>query len=542
MRTCKSSTTAADAAGQDIARGPPEQHPDLDWFFVSILGLSGLIFFLGRGVTPWGWPSLDMATYYVRLEQPTWLQSDFYTTCTAGFGGRSFFGALTSLPMRFGLDWYRNMYLWMAVNQVVKAPALYLGLAAVLPRRSLPAALALFLFSFASVAAPDLLDRVCVAWWRGWGDFFHPSLFSISLACLGAYSVFASQGRPWRVGAGAVVIVLGLFVHPAYGLGSTLLILLCAIHTRPWRLCAFYGGVVVAAVVAFGLLYGGPALSATEYQQYFAWLHPEHYIPSRFVGMRGQPWWLGFAIVSAVLLLVTTLFWRGRRQVEARIALGLFLFYAGSLAAQYLFVEFWPVSRSVIVLSPSRFLAFGYWSCAIVLAMAVARVPLPPLHRIAKVLPRRSLTTGGVAAAIALILFGFTRLGQPADRLSPGGRALLDWVRTDTDSNAVFAGVADMTAIALPMLTGRGLYVGNGFPFVDRCIEANYDRYVQLFGTPTGPHGRATASEHFDALQMRDFRNLRPHPDYVIARRQTSHLADTAPVYQNEEFSVFHVR
>lgn len=514
-----------------------------EWLFATILAMSGLLFFVLRGTTPWGWPSLDMATFYVHRAHTGWLQSDFYTTCLATPTGREFFGVLTAFPMQLGLDWYRTLYLWMAVNQFVLPAAVFLGLSSVLPRRTAPTLVMLFALALVTVAFPDQIDRFAVAWWRSWGSFFHPSLFSISAVSLGAYCVFADRWRPVRVSVGVVLTALGLFIHPAYGLGCALVVLLCAVHTRSSRASLTFASTVVAATIAFRAAVGGPELSALDYQRYFAWLHPEHYIPSRFVSIGGHAWWIPFIAISLLLLISAVAFWRRRNLIEARVSTGLFALYSGSLAVQYLFVERWPISASVVVLSPSRFLAFGYWSGAVVLAMWTARLPASVSELRLRLPARRwPWAAGFVAGTLAVLLaVGFGRVGRPEKQLSVDGRALLAWVRANTDSTAVFAADPDGTALAIPLLTGRGLYVGNGFPFVDRCIPENYRRYVQLFGDPTGPRGRAFASQNFDSLSMMDFQRLPNRVDWIL-RRTDRGFSQASPAYQNSTYSVYRSR
>ena len=42
-----------------------------------LIGIAGIFVFVWRGIDPWGWPDLDMATYYVSIDKPEMIINDF---------------------------------------------------------------------------------------------------------------------------------------------------------------------------------------------------------------------------------------------------------------------------------------------------------------------------------------------------------------------------------------------------------------------------------------------------------------------------------
>ncbi len=572
------------------------------------LFLISVVLFVVRGHTPWGWPSLDMAYYYVEVQSPGFITGDFVTSCFSPDNGRALFGRLTDWPIRLGLEWDQSLYLWMYLNSALLPLTFFLGLASILPR-DLPALRPiLFVFILAAIAEPEKIQRLTVAWWQAWGFYFHPSLLSLS-AFFGGLYLTSLQLRRF-IFLGYLIIFLSALFHPAFAIGASIFAMIVSTANRSgWLHGCKIVGTVLAGAIFLRLNSSSGALSAQEYVQYFVNLHPEHYLPTRFLPLGLDHWYDPVLFLMIWFLVAITVLVFSSRRYLSIVPIGFSLYYGGSLLAQYVLVELYPVSTTLILLSPSRFLAFGYWMfvvsvglmIAVVLADSVAlRRPsskeeaapskLVLYLQLGLIVVTAVLfheATQGFDEIVALIVFVLliglalrlwastllTRVsrnvlpisassifsisvvllsvGAPwalrqqntaGDFLDQGDRAVIDWIAENTKPGDEIAAPGKLS-VAIPLISGRGTYSGNGFPFADMCLQENFDRYVNLRGDPSGSEGRSAASAHYAALDLSQFETFVPSPDWVIMSSADAmangSIAQAKPTYSAGGWVVF---
>lgn len=524
-----------------------------------LLGIVGIFVFVWRGIDPWGWPDLDMATYYASVGKPG-IINDFFTSCFGDSNGRAIFGLLTAWPIHLGFDWYRTLYLWMLINSVALPVALYFGLQSSTPGRNNTSAFVYFVFIAIAIINPGRVNQLTVAWWDGWGTYFHPSVFSISLISLGVFAL--GSGRiEWKV-LGSILAFLSALVHPAYSLAGVIFFTIMLGLSREKARAIILICSAFLGLIFIKLFSDSGALSVDEYFQYFAWLHPEHYIPSRFVAMGSFPWFIPFFLLNFVFFGSGVALYLMKKKSASLIAFSFFAAYFSAVASQYLFVEKYPVSKTLLLISPARFTAFGYWMSAVCIALVLIefrnKINNLPSHYSSAIshfnlnfMSSKTFRPHGYIYSVififlsaALGLTGFLHLKTPQDHIDPNKQELFDWIVSNTDPASEIAS-GGFLPVEIPLITGRGTYHGNGFPFEDRCLRENYVRYVNIRGVPTGKSGRMNASEFYAGLNVSDFMKMNPRPDWAIMDRESpgavKSMSMQQPAFSNEKFLVFEV-
>ena len=481
-------------------------------------------------------PSLDLATAYVELAKPGFIVNDFFTDCLRGRHGRIFFFWLTSWPIRFGLDWYSTLYVFMLANAGALPAALFLGLQRALGGSHTATAITASSVLLA-IAYPPSVAWFTVGWWPGYTLHFHPSAFAMTCLFLGCHGLLAAPARSSRQWLfGLLCVFTAALLHPSYALGGVLFIAcVCLCGGRP-RVTAWLPAAiaVMAALVSFKLSSSSGQLSLAAYDRYFVQLQPEHYLPSRFVPVGAGRWYFPVWVVMGLCGVGLCSALVQRRARFAAMSCGLLTLYAGALLLQYALVERWPLSKTLLLIAPGRYLAYGYWSLVAVAAVATDGVvqllsgwPAPALRALYQRLTRLGPALLVISVPLAATR-GCDRLGRPEDRLSSDDRALIGWLKHNTRAGQVVAAPPTLLRVAVPVLTGRGTYQGDGFPFEDACLAENYARYQNLYGDPTGPLGRSRAAQHYDALTLQALLQLQPPADIAITYAGTEQADATA--------------
>jgi hypothetical protein len=514
------------------------------WLPALFLATAGLLVFVRNGIGPWSWPSLDMAPYFVNLQYPGFINHDFFTSCFGKDNGRAIFGAMTGWPILLGLGWHKTLYGWMLLNSALMPASFYLGITSAIQNPTRRLKVVVFIAVALAIRMPDRVNYLTVAWWPGWGNNFHPSAFCISMIGF-AVTLLSSRREGLKI-AGCFLAFLAALIHPAYAIGGALFYsALFLTRENRIRLIALFLGSVLAGLVFMKLFLGSGALSANEYSRYYAWLHPEHYIPSRFVALGPFPWYWPAAFLLIGFFVAATVLGLKKRFKWALLPASFLAIYGLSLGTQYLFVERNPVFTLLLLISPSRFLAYGYWMLVVTTGLLCSLVPVRPNRGPNFAFGSKTAKLTGIALSVLLLagtFLGISRLKQPDQNLDPAKKSLLAWVESHTEPADEIASPGFLP-VEIPLVTGRGTYSGNGFPFEDRCMEENYRRYVNLFGEPTGPMGRMGADRHFAEMDLQSFAAISPKPDWVILEKASlgasRSLKQAKPAFENESYVVY---
>ena len=325
---------------------------------------------------------------------------------------------------------------------------------------------------------------------------------------------------------------------------------------------------LLGAFVVIRIISNSGSLSTQEYLNWFAWLHPEHYIPSRYLALTLSPMhWIypALTIFSALVTAGIILRILGANSL-VRVCTAYAGIYGASILLQFLFVEKFPFFKLMILIAPVRFAAFGWMmvmvSGTLVLTQFAYEVRnLPYFRHFRNIFPTPEATNDNKptpnhrfyifliimcvpAVFVSISVFALTGLGEPSSHLDSSKNTLLLWISRNTNIADDIA-APDFLAVEIPLLTLRGTYHGNGFPFNDRCLEENSRRFTNLWGSPKSIDWPGY-SRHYESLTILDFIKMTPRVDWAIMKSGSIGAARSAtivkPSFQNQNYMIFKIK
>lgn len=473
--------------------------------FAKLLALAALVSasfayglnFFNTAVT---WPASDNLAAVCRLLQATCLGEDFFTNASSGITPRLpyvyFLSEITRIAnngIGGGLAIVKSLiliFLPIVVSFLfiasVKTHIDYeenkqWGMSPAIIIAVISAPLFVFLLQ------GNIGLRMSVAWWPPLNFEAHAHNVSLLLTLFGFLLFWLG-----RKNVGAAIIVLGAIVHPVVGLFASVFscIVLGKFNTvdKDLRFVGIGLGASLAGVILAKLLFGGDgAISTQDFVRVYALeAHPAHYIPSQFGSLSPMPWWVSFAIVAVGLLTITILLYKLKSAVWKNSFIA-FVAYFSSVLIQFLFVEVVQI-KLVAALGPSRFTMFGPWflfvfcfiallkffdgNCFFKTTANVIHRCLVRIHWI-YILPCYFIL--GASAVIYAHKSGYFNLPDDA-------KTLFKFAGAKTNINDVFVLPFYAPRVEFPLVTGRAIFSGNGFPFSEKYFLEWEDRNAIAYG------------------------------------------------------------
>jgi hypothetical protein len=330
---------------------------------------------------------------------------------------------------------------------------------------------------------------ISVAWWPPLYLEATAHNFATFLALL---SVLIAQASFSIIGA--MIMLLASLIHPPMALCT---FVFCGIllfdfeqYERILRMPIFrlFPGFMIGLVVSISCFDAGGVFSARELADiYVREAHAEHYLPSHFGSLGRFKWYEAYIIVLSTLLLAAYTLWRLNESFWKNALLAA-VAYAVVLLAQYLFVEKFPVAIFVRF-GISRFFVFGPWLAAICVVFVIisifeksradglwkkldARIALVPF------IPVLSL----VVISGSLLTWQYAYHAESFEKYDKSTDELMDFARSQP-VNEVFVLPFEAPIADFPLLTRRPVFIGNGFPFVERFYREWKERKTSVFGS-----------------------------------------------------------
>lgn len=542
------------------------------------------------------WPAVDNLPAVCRLLAPDCLANDFLASTSVTPNPRlPYIYLIAQLTLWSGTDLGGGLTIMKSLMLVLMPMVAVLFLVRV-TRVHLPDAPLLALPGcLLALAAMVLMQGdagawLSVAWWRPLG--FDPTPHNLGM--LLTLAGFCLLHRFAAVGG--MLVFTGTVFHPAMGLltsAAAIVLLVRGLAPRPNIRLVLSGlapSLAAAALVALVFSPAEPVSSAEFVRIYVVEGHPSHYLPAAFGTLTSYPWWVSFGSVMVGLMALTVSLWRARNPCWINALLAL-LAYAGALLMQYVFVEIMPV-KAVVALGPARFMTFGPWFLAALtpvlllslLARMMVRTSAPRLEPapswkfrphavwsgklpgttterwtrarswlLAAARLLGSIPVWTVLPLIALVAWLAIGYNGRANRL--GGidqldRELIAFAIEHTAPDEVFILPFGNIRYALPILSGRGVFFGNGFPFTeDHFLE--YDRRLSLvdgdsdsLAAVPGSWIGQKYSRFYDAHDPADFLSMAASArlDWVVVnRRATMGFDSCETAFTSQKYRVFNV-
>lgn len=354
---------------------------------------------------------------------------------------------------------------------------------------------------------------LAIAWWQPVTYLATPQNFSLILGLTATVLLLKvrllSSVTLWFA-AGVIHPPIALMLFTVvYTLGAR------QFWSQSARVILLTGGLpTVLAALASSILLSSPAkLSSSEFVDIYIFeAHPWHYAP-QFYGSLSS-----FTQDSVILVILVTLasitslaawlrtaIWR-----NALLGLGLVLL---ALFSQHLVANVLPI-KPLASLGPSRFTMFAPWIIVVLLA-ALLILTLGRLAREADVsgdnermYRKRSNLVRNlsifITAIVCVLLPLHFSLSKVRPVLQPDEETILAAIERVTDANDVVAAPwPSLLRFYIPISTGRGIFVDNGFPFTEDAFREWRIRFNELYGTSNSeqlsPH-----SSHYGQLTPED--------------------------------------
>ncbi|MCI0492235.1 MAG: hypothetical protein L0Z07_04785 [Planctomycetes bacterium] len=571
----------------------------LECLLLILLAAVSSYSFIRRGPTAFEWPGTDMACFYERQKDPSFLPNDYYTNSIAKPNPRHVFGYFVVAVARvFHTDWY-SVYFAFRVIQTLVVPMLwYMAMFGLVKHRltnqrqeviaQLVLAMAVIL-----VMRRDVSAWFSIAWWPPYSQYVgaHPLAVLLGLVGIVLHTHLLGPARHLSL----LIWFFASLVHPAIGLFMVVFYLLGQIGHVRWREAALMIAIGVILPIAILTMWFRPEqpISAAEFVNlYVISSHPFHYQVSQFATLTRYPWWVSFALMLGLMIAGGTVGWlRGNRWLSSRAAL-FALSCVGCVVVQYVGTDIWP-SKAIASLGPSRFSFLGYYMIAILAALLLSDLGRPELLMAARnmtwVFRRRRPVRGSrwspagalatqtfirafargwqwvgnwlgrmrpVHVAAATVVAAIAMIGLLKDDLDHDVRGtyagLYEWIERNTTSEDVFLPTFNHALHKqLPVIGRRALFASQTFPFREEAIREHICRLSLAYGTPEqvatmpGRDQIAQRTNYFRSMTPGDFVKMADagRLDYVVVeRRYQDSFTDCTPSYEDASIAVYSVQ
>jgi len=327
-----------------------------------------------------------------------------------------------------------------------------------------------------------------VAWWMPLNFEATPQNVALSLTLIG-YLFYYFDRRY----ASSLLIFIGGIIHPVMCLFASIFAYILYSNMFEYKQNRLMLGhcvlpSILAAIfikLSFDIDAG---LSTEEFVNiYVIESHASHYLPSQFGTFSELHWYVSYLLVIVGLLFSSVALYKLGSQAWKNSLIATCV-YAISIIAQYVFVEIWP-NKFVATLGPSRFTMFGPWFMFIFSMHAILAVleKVKGLEkfsglsqRIFNLIRWRYVLVG--FAALCLYAALYTSKSYRFDFINAEDKKLFEFAQKTSSSSDVFILPFGEVRIYFPLITGRSIFFGNGFPFSEQFFREYQKREAMVNG------------------------------------------------------------
>lgn len=478
----------------------PSQSSEQDWTplhcaLLLLLAAASIYNFVHRDPTAFEFPAVDMGCFFERQQDPAFLPHDYFTNSVSQPNPRYVFGFLVlGVAKLLGTDWYGAYFAIRCLLTVTMPMLWYLALWGMIrprlasDRAELVVLLALGM-AILMVMRKDVNGWFSIAWWPPFFIYVAPHPLSIAVGLLAM--VLRTNYHRWAYRFSYLAWFWASLLHPSIGICLLVFYWLWAFRWSLWG--ELLGDVACGIVLPFGLLLAlfrsDVTLPAAEFiYAYVHVAHPFHYQVSQFPSLTKYSWWVSFELILLLLLVGT---WIARAVGDkrlARTAAGFALAYVGCVVLQYVATEVW-LSKTVVVLGPTRFSCLGYYMVTLVAASLLGdywpdRFAATSMWRkVADTIRWLRPAHMAAAGAVAVIAMYAVLRDELHYEIRDHYAAFYDWVRYATDSDDVFLPPFDSPLHReLPIIGRRAVYASQSFPFREDVLREHTRRLTLGYG------------------------------------------------------------
>lgn len=522
------------------------------------------------GFTAFEGPGLDMIGFFEGHENSSYLTQDFFTQASLHVNPRHIFGHfilwLNSILQLGG--WYQTFFILKIIMVSFLPTSLFLFFERINGLNQQPSAkisLLNFICVSLAVLSPLLPQFISiqpwfsVAWWIPYFDYVAPHSLGF---LLGLWASIATWRQP---SIGSILISVVFYVAAFLIQGSV------AIGFLIFNAClllAYWGSLpkpLKANLLKIHFLQGCAGLGILLILQnyylvtsnlsgkdifdiYIRLAHPSHYLPSHFGSNSGYSWLISLSICAIWILsplLITVFYYKDRpNEVLKRFTTYALIFYLGSIGLQEL-ISFGFYIKSLILLGPARWSLFGYW-----LGLANLVIFLKIHSSSTKsILNQRSNLISLLTICIAsTLIFIIVPKDNPRTKYEQQYSDLLNWIKINTENDAVFAVPFGALTQMIPWLGPRAIFTGTGFPFREDFYAEYASRESIMFGTPEERDSQNASwiggamAGIYRSRRLNDFLKAQQiyKLDYIVLENNyKDHFINFTPSFTSKDFTIY---
>ncbi len=514
--------------------------PSRNYSYCAIVAFFGFLAFMAQP-TAYTWGEQDMMPFFERVFDDNYLLNDFFTNSAMVINPRWVYGYfIVAFSWVSGLSWYTALYVSKLLLSIVN-PILYFKLSCLLVGKYVSRAKMSYLAPLIVLAVlsmvyiKDYREYFTIASWLNYTQAMQAN--SISLVfCFCAIILKEKQAKPFIY---LLLFALGCLVHPSVGLYGALFYILFLIPKYKEERYAILRILItcILAIILVKLVFSNSGnLSTAEFIKYYVLdRHPWHYhVP--YYKVQSKDWIETFLTIN-LLFLVPLCYAALRRNKNLIILAALCLFfYAGAIAAQYVFVDLYPV-KLLVYLGTSRFTSFAYWMLLPLWIILLADVIKGNGYF---VFPNLSLKNFSFIV-INLIFVGIVFLDSPKADKYEEKKDFYDFI-SSTPEDAIFITHLTRLNTDLRIIGRRGVLVGLEFPFTENAIKEYNNRFSRVYGSK---QEEQNGISFYRKLMPTDFLDIAENYqlDYIVTeKRFSSPFKSYEPIWSNNEFEIYEVK
>ncbi len=493
--------------------------------------------------TAYVWPAIDMAPFFERYFDISFLVNDFYTNSISNEPNpRWTFGYFViGLSELLQTGWYTVSY-FLQVILTIFMPVLYylilyLAIVKFISSEKLKDIQIVILIAVLLGMQHNLSSVFSIAGWYPY--FVQATPQSISLF-FGFIAIILNEINSKSKTILFLMYVLFLFstlMHPVIGLFVILFYFIfnyASLSINYFRYVKIVTLGFILPIIIIKALYSAAIISAPDFVNiYVLERHPHHYHLADFISPTSFGWIYHFASMFALLLIPILYFFRSKNQKSLLLTILFLVSYVLAVLLQYIFIDIYP-NKLISSIGPVRFTQFAYWMIVISWAIMLSNLNFLQNFNFNFNFQRAHLVILTVIVVIASMLM----IDRPEEDIYNKDKDVYDFVK-HTEKNSVFAVYSGEFNIYIPNIGRRAVFVSRGLPFHESYFKEYQDRRSLLYGSR-----KNTLKSFFRRLSPGNFLNISEEYKLnyvVIESNYSSSFSEYKPIFANKKIKIYKI-
>jgi len=514
-------------------------------------------------ITAYEYPSIDMAAFFERANDPDYLTNDFYTNSISEPNPRWIFGYFVlALAFIFGTDWYSILFFLKALFSISLPAMLFILVYLRLHKEN---RVNIFVISLATIIicwsaySDDVFDIFSVAIWHPIYGYAVPQNLGILLSLISCIFLFYKKSG-FYLYIGLSLFLFSALLHPVSTLLATIFFVLMHFDLVTIKRLLLLSVIYIISSIALLLFFYEPSgLDSTSFIEFYVFNRlPFHYAPSRFESS-GLEWEDNFILINAILAATFILSAIRKYKKLAIMSLIALSSYIGCVLLQYILVETLMI-KPIAIIGPARFTMFGFWMMVICLIYFLQLSLSKPKMK------NNNLTNDNlgkissiftIVVIISSIIFTAIFKDTPKEWIINNNKALYKWIDNNTKDDDIIAVPEMVMGINIQLFAKRAIFANRPIGpvlFNEKSFKEDKERYESLFGTYKEQILLEDKIPSLALAALNYYHNLTPERvkdisekyklDYILFVNKMGGLINfkgKKPIYKDYKYTIFRI-